>query len=354
MLYETHGLLAELERATAEASLAVEFTGELAAFMLLLCFAGFANLEKRIPKIRRPASHTRQSYRTNIGLFVFNSVLMSLCSVSTLFLVATHYSGYGLLNYISHPVIKAGLAFVAMDLLLYGWHRVCHHFDALWLLHRVHHNDPHMNVSTAFRLHFVEVLATNSLKALLIIALGIDASLVLAIETVVTFSIMFHHANISFTYEKLLSRLFIVPFLHRTHHSTERSEHDSNYGAILSVWDRLFGTAAYIEPKGLGIKGASPQHVFGLVKFGFGIETPLTLPAMPELEAMIAEAAYYRAEKRNFHSGYEMRDWLEAKNEILEQINLANKPKATQPVSIICRLRTWCANLNQNLNQQLS
>ena len=60
--------------------------------------------------------------------------------------------------------------------------------------------------------------------------------LVLAIETVVTFSIMFHHANITFAYEHPLSRIIIVPFLHRAHHSTERAEHDSKlWRDIVSV-----------------------------------------------------------------------------------------------------------------------
>ena len=169
MLYEINGLILEISRIWASVSWMVEFTGELAASMLLLCFIGFANLENRIPKIKRPAVHTRQSYRTNIGLFTFNSILMSLCSVSTLFIIAQNYSGFGLLNYVKNPAVKVFIAFLAMDLLLYVWHRICHQFDALWLLHRVHHNDAYMNVSTAFRLHFVEVLATNSLKALLII-----------------------------------------------------------------------------------------------------------------------------------------------------------------------------------------
>lgn len=354
MLNDTSGLILELSRIMASVPWMLEFTGELAASMLLLCFIGFASLEYRTPKTVRPAAHARQSYRVNIGLFAVNSILMSLCSVSTLFIIAENYSGYGLLNAVENPAIKAFIAFLSMDLLLYVWHRICHQVDALWLLHRVHHNDPYMNVSTAFRLHFVEILATNSLKALLIIALGIDNSLVLAIETLMTFSIMFHHANISLAYEHQLSRVIIVPFLHRTHHSAERSEHDSNYGALLSVWDRIFGTMSQAEPKALGIKGRSPQDLIGLVKFGFGAEVPLTLPPAPELEAMVAEAAYYRAEKRNFHTGYELRDWLEAKNDILEQVKRANKPQKTCIPNLLFRAQTWCANLNHNWTQLIS
>lgn len=308
----------------------LELTGEAVAFTLLLCFAGLSNLERRFPKIKRTDGQTRKSYRTNISLFGLNSLLMSLFSVSTLFVIAGNFSGYGLLNYVTNPALKAILAFLAIDLLLYVWHRYCHQKDSLWLFHRVHHNDPYLNVSTAFRLHFVEILATNSLKALLIVLLGIDKMLVLLTETLITLGIMFHHTNISFRHERALGRLIIVPYLHRAHHSAERSEHDSNYGAALSLWDRLFGTLKEVEPEKIGIKGESPQDLFKLVMFGLGLgrPAPKTLDPNADLDAMIAEAAYYRAEKRNFYPGYEMRDWLEAKKDIMKQINGHHRAQA--------------------------
>lgn len=332
-------------------NLPLELTGELVAFALLLCFVGLSNLEARFPKIHRPEGQTRQSYQTNIGLFVFNSILMSVCSVSTLFIIAERYSSYGLLNSVSNPALKAILAFLALDLLLYGWHQICHRVDALWVFHRVHHNDPNLNVSTAFRLHFVEMLITNILKALLIVILGVDKILVLSIETIVTLCIMFHHTNISFKYERILGYFMIVPFLHRLHHSIERSEHDSNYGAVLAVWDRLFGTLSELEPKAIGIKGSSPLDLFNLIKFGLGLETPVRVrPA--NLDAMIAEAAFYRAEKRNFYPGYEMRDWLDAKRDILQQVH-GNKHRGNRfcRQAMVDYFNVMLANFNHILGQ---
>ena len=134
----------------------------------------------------------------------------------------------------------------------------------------------------------------------------------------------------SFRGEHLLGRVLIVPYLHRMHHSMVRNEHDHNYGAVLSLWDRLFGTLAELEPAKIGIKGDSPQTFIKLVKFGFTVTSkPTELPI--NLEAMIAEAAYYKAEKRNFYPGHEIRDWLEAKKEIFRQVygdnSLANWPE---------------------------
>ncbi len=316
MTYETIGKILSI---LSTISWTLELTVELVSFALLLCFFGLSNLEARFPRIKRPVNLTRQSYRINLGLFVFNSLLMSICSVSSLYLIAGQFSDLGLLTTVPSVIVKVIASFLAFDFLLYGWHRICHNVDAFWLFHRVHHNDPHLNVSTAFRLHFVEVLLTNSLKALLIILLGIDKTTVLLIEAFSTFCIMLHHCNVGFRHERSLSYLIVVPYLHRVHHSTERNEHDSNYGAVLSIWDILFRTRLELKPEKIGINGKSPQDLFGLIKFGLGLDFPTS--AQPaNLEVMIAEAAYYKAEKRNFRPGDDMRDWLEAKAEILSQV----------------------------------
>ncbi len=336
---------------------AAELTGELAAFVLVLCFIGLANLERRFPKLKHPAQTIRQSYRTNISLFTFNSIFMSACSVSALFMIAASYSSHGLLQALPDPTLRFLLAFLAVDLLLYAWHRACHHYDTLWMFHRVHHNDPNLNVSTAFRLHFLEIVSTNCLKALLIVVLGIDKMLVLAIETLATLCIMFHHSNISFKFERKLGAYIIVPALHRVHHSTERCEHDRNFGAVLTLWDKLFGTLLASEPKAIGIKGHSPQDFINLVKFGLGFGVDAAPQVQPvNLDAMIAEAAYYKAEKRNFYPGYDMRDWLEAKNEILNQVSASGKQKQWHKVvgqDVIDSLQLTLSGVNRTLQQAL-
>ncbi len=164
-------------------------------------------------------------------------------------------------------------------------------------------------------------------KAAYIVLFGFSEETVFLNETVNTVFLIFHHSNLAFRGEKRLGNLIIVPYLHRLHHSMQRQEHDKNYGAILSIWDRLFNTFAETEPEKLGIKETLPQDMWGLIKAGFIFGTPV-LPQeanMPSLEAMIAEAAYYRAEKRNFSPGHEIRDWLEAKQEIIKQL-YGNKP----------------------------
>jgi sterol desaturase/sphingolipid hydroxylase (fatty acid hydroxylase superfamily) len=249
--------------------------GQRVTYILTLSFVLFVVAEWSAPRDSQPQKQLRQSYRANIGLFAFNSAFMSLLSVTTLLVVAEQYAGKGLLNYIQNPIWKSALSFLAVDLLLYLLHKACHHFDSLWMFHKVHHNDPCLNSSTAFRIHLLEVLVINCMKALLIIVLGIKGSALLMNEAAVIFFTMFHHANISFRGEKALGRVFITPYLHRVHHSAERSEHDRNYGAVLSIWDRLFGTLAELKPAAIGLKESSSQDVIGLIKAGFSNRSSL-------------------------------------------------------------------------------
>ena len=303
---------------------------KLTTFILFAFFVMLAVLESKAPKRKLSPKGLRRSYRTNISLFIFNSTVLSLVSTSPLLMLAEHDSGPGLLSYFSSPVWRAILSFLLLDLLLYAWHKASHNFDVLWMFHKVHHNDACLNVSTAFRIHIVELFIITALKAAYIFTLGLDRATVLINETIIICFVMFHHTNISFKGEDLLGRVLIVPYLHRAHHSIQRSEHDHNYGAVLSLWDRLFGTLAELEPAKIGIKGDSPQTFIKLVKLGFTMaNTPTEL--FINLEAMIAEAAYYKAEKRNFYPGHELRDWLEAKKEIFRQVygdkSLTNGPE---------------------------
>ena len=290
--------------------------GEVLALTLLMVFAILATLEFQAPSEKLAKKHLRQSYKTNFSLFIVNSIALSLVSASSLLVLAERYSDKGLLNSLSSPAWKAVLSFLLLDLLMYLWHKASHSFDCLWMFHKVHHNDPYLNITTSFRIHFLELVITNALKAALIIFLGIEEAMVLTSEAIMTLFIMFHHTNISFMGEKLLGHVIIVPSLHRTHHSTQRHEHDSNYGAVLSLWDQLFGTRSELKPAEIGIKGNSPQDLVNLIKFGFTWPTPPTVQPI-NLDAMIAEAAYYKAEKRGFYPGNDIRDWLEAKREII-------------------------------------
>ena len=319
---------------------------EVMALTLLMVFAILSTLEFQAPREKLPKKHLLQSYKTNIGLLIINSVGLSLVSASTLLVLAERYSDKGLFNTLSSPAWKAVLSFLMLDLLMYLWHKACHSYDCLWMFHKVHHNDPYLNISTSFRIHFLELVICNFLKASLIILLGIEGTTVLTSEAIMTFFIMFHHTNISVMGEKLLGHVIIVPSLHRTHHSTQRNEHDSNYGAVLSLWDRLFGTLTELKPAEIGINGSSPQDLVNLIKFGFTLPTPPSVQTI-NLDAMIAEAAYYKAEKRGFYPGNDIHDWLEAKRDIITLVYGDKPVKNNATRKLQCNYFKFI-NLNMN------
>lgn len=290
------------------------------SLMILGVLAALLAIEApRIRKERR-AKDYRQSYLANFGSLVFNDSLLSLLKVSTLWLIASRYTQHGLLSGVEPIALKAVLAFVLLDLTLYLWHRANHHFEWLWLFHKVHHSDRVMNVSTAFRLHIGEVFLGALVKAAFIIIVGVDATLVMANEALITLWVLFHHTPVRFPGDHWLSWVFTTPYLHRTHHSSLRAEHDANYGAALSCWDRLFGTLREAEPKTLGLRDVLGQNLLDLLVFGFTLKPVFAGSAQdPEppapLQEWIAKAAYFRAEKRGFAPGHEISDWLEAERE---------------------------------------
>ena len=288
--------------------------------IVIIFFSSLLILEMR--NIRNDASGRKliESYRTNIMTFLFNDVVMTTLSISSLLLLAEKNNHFGLIGDYTLP-IKTLIAFFFLDLILYIWHRANHRFECLWMFHKVHHSDQSMNASTAFRVHFIDIILTTLIKGLFIVIMGVEVAIVAFWESVTTLFTMLHHTSMPLPGEKWLKNVFIVPSLHRTHHSVHRNEHDSNYGAILSLWDRIFGTHLELQPEEIGLKNIEAKNFLQLLKFGFITSDQKPMPAsLINLDEMIAEAAYYKAEKRGFAGGFDIQDWLDAEKETLNML----------------------------------
>lgn len=219
----------------------------IAAFLLLLV------LEALKPYRSFNREIVKNSLVTNTTTFFFNNVILTTLRASSLFFVAQQFSSHGLLGGLDNGPVKWLLSFLLFDLAIYAWHVASHKFEFLWRFHKIHHSDRCFNVTTGLRFHVLDLFLEILYKCVLVIVLGIDAYVILAIELVELFFIFFHHSNLTFEKESTISRLFITPALHRTHHSTLRSEHDSNYGIVISAWDRLFGTRKEVVPEKIGL-----------------------------------------------------------------------------------------------------
>ncbi|MFZ2450471.1 MAG: sterol desaturase family protein [Methylobacter sp.] len=195
----------------------------------------------------------KESFVTNTSAFLFNNIILTLLRASSLFFLAQRFSSFGLLSGFENGPVKWVISFVLFDFAIYVWHYFSHHSDFMWRFHKVHHSDKSFNVSTGFRFHVFDLFLEILYKCLFVILIGVEAYVVLAIEIIELFFIFFHHANLAFKHENLISQVIITPSLHRTHHSALRSEHDSNYGIVLSVWDKLFGTRKELVPEKIGL-----------------------------------------------------------------------------------------------------
>lgn len=152
---------------------------------------------------------------------------------------------FGLLHRIPMPVwLHALLAILLLDCWTYWWHRANHEIAFLWRFHRMHHTDPHMDVTTARRFHPGEILFSSLLRLPLIFLLGIHLWELLLYGAIMGVIVDFHHANVALPerIDRWLRVLIVTPAMHKVHHSTYQPETDSNYTSLLSVWDRLFGT----------------------------------------------------------------------------------------------------------------
>ena len=114
----------------------------------------------------------------------------------------------------------------------------------LWRLHRMHHADIDIDVTTGVRFHPLEILLSLGIKIAAVAALGVPAVAVLTFEVLLNATSMFNHSNVALPprLDAIARWIVVTPQMHQVHHSIERAETDSNFGFNLPWWDRLFGT----------------------------------------------------------------------------------------------------------------
>ncbi len=154
------------------------------------------------------------------------------------------------------------LILLSIDLWMYIWHRMNHEINFLWRFHAVHHSDPSLDVTSAWRFHTVEIIFSELLRYPVLIFIGAEIHDLIIYSLIMTPVIEFHHSNISIppTLDRALRTIIPTPLMHRLHHSIVRREHDSNYGSMLSIWDRMFKSFQLkddIRALPLGLRGES-------------------------------------------------------------------------------------------------
>lgn len=159
---------------------------------------------------------------------------------------------FGLLQLINLPVcIEIIMAILVLDLIAqYGVHYLLHKVQWMWRLHTIHHTDTHLDATSGTRHHPFDFIIRELFALLAVLIMGMPVSYYLLYRFITIFFTYWTHADIQLPHklDKTLSYIIVTPTMHKFHHHHEMPWTDTNYGNILSIWDRLFGTFLYDDP----------------------------------------------------------------------------------------------------------
>ena len=197
---------------------------------------------------RRPLQdNKRRRWLTNLSLVAIDTVtvrlLLPILPVALAELAAAR--GWGFFNTVSLPhALGVFSSFILLDFIIYLQHLLLHHVPFLWRLHRMHHTDLDLDVTTGNRFHPLEIILSMLVKMAAVAVLGAPAEGVLIFEMVLNACAMFSHGNIKLSapLDRRLRRVMVTPDMHCVHHSVIAAETNSNFGFNLPWWDHICGT----------------------------------------------------------------------------------------------------------------
>lgn len=213
------------------------FLGVLVA--MALCEAVFPRKNRTMPRGRR--------WVTNAALVIIDTTLLRiLFPIAAVGVALTAQNkGWGLFNMLELPLwLEIITAMIILDLLIYIQHVAFHRIPLFWAMHKVHHADRDIDVTTAIRFHPFEIIVSMAYKMACVALLGPAVIAVILFEIILNGCALFNHANLRLSpaIDKALRGFIVTPDMHRIHHSVHSTETNSNYGFSLSLWDQLFRT----------------------------------------------------------------------------------------------------------------
>lgn len=234
-----------------------------------LCFAVLFVAERLAPVAPPPQDRSRLA--KNAGLWAL-TLLVSPLIVLPLTALAAENALWS--RPAAWPALAALADLVILDCWAYWVHRAYHQHKLMRRLHMPHHLDAHLDTTSAVRFHAGEIAFSALLRGLPIAVLAMPLSHVVVYEALLLCFSIFHHSNLRIApaVERALARVVVTPSIHWVHHHAVRSDTDSNYAAILSLWDPLFGTrspSVRTPDMKIGLEGHGERSFLGLLKAPF-------------------------------------------------------------------------------------
>lgn len=211
--------------------------------VFLVLAAGEALIPRRARAVGR-----QWRWPTNITLVALNTLIIRLALPMTAVGMAAiaEQRGWGLLHAVGPipTVLAVVIAILLLDFAIYLQHVLFHAVPILWRVHRMHHADLDVDVTTGSRFHPVELLLSMLIKFAAISALGASPMAVLLFEVLLNGGSLFNHANLHILpgLDRVLRFFVVTPDMHRVHHSAVGAETNTNFGFTFPCWDHLCGT----------------------------------------------------------------------------------------------------------------
>jgi sterol desaturase/sphingolipid hydroxylase (fatty acid hydroxylase superfamily) len=143
------------------------------------------------------------------------------------------------------------MAIVVADFLSYWIHRAYHCLPVLWAFHIVHHSSEELDWLSTSRLHPVSQILNTAVVGAVLLLVGLPLTAVVASNIFIGAAALLVHANVRWTFGPF-QHFLVSPLFHQWHHArTDDDGHHhraANFGAVLSIWDRLFGTWSVPNP----------------------------------------------------------------------------------------------------------
>ena len=245
-----------------------------AVFLVLFVAEGRSRLRKRKePRFKRAVVNSIVSIPAFTLLrFLLLPVMIKLALKNREWKLGLSY------QYSAPAFIKTVVTFLALDYTNYLWHILNHKLPFLWRFHLVHHCDPDLDVTTAIRFHFGEMIGSVFYRGAFVVLSGATAPQVLIYEILFEGATEFHHSNwkLPCRLEKALNTIIVTPKMHGIHHSIIRQETDSNYSVIFSWWDRLHNTIRLNIPQDSIVTGVPSYHSPEALSAGYLLKLPFT------------------------------------------------------------------------------
>jgi len=232
--------------------------------LLTIAFLGLLLLQWRWPLRRQHFALVRRLIR-NLILSIPSHVVLRWAMLPVPLAVAAWAQDLhiGLLNWVQIPKwLTVILTFLLMDYAYWWWHWANHRLPFFWRFHNVHHTDLDMDVSTATRFHFGEMIFSAGFLCLAAFLFGVHAMVLLGFFICFEGATLFHHSNwrLPIGLERLLNFVFVTPRMHGIHHSIVERETNSNWGTIFCWWDQLHRTVRRDIPQDEITIGVAPYR----------------------------------------------------------------------------------------------